>query len=118
MPEPACVRSSSSVRDLGGCAGQLVEGMAFHKFYFDLLDSQSVDASAPPPLSTLASPQMVIIGDVGIMTYTRLKQKVGTPLEGFVDASNETRVWHRCKMEGGEYEWKHIHFHRSKAPTK
>ena len=108
----------SLVYKLGGRAGQLVEGMDFHKFYFDFLHSQSVDASVPPPLSTLASPQTVILGDVGIVTYTRLKQKVGTPLEGFVDSSNETRVWHRRKISGGGYEWKHIHFHRSKAPTK
>jgi calcium/calmodulin-dependent protein kinase (CaM kinase) II len=83
-------------------AGHLVEGLPFHKFYFDLPPSNS------PRLSSMSSPHVRVIGDVGIVCYVRLVQKLdaaGTPVTVRV---NETRIWLRC----GE-TWKHIHFHRS-----
>jgi calcium/calmodulin-dependent protein kinase (CaM kinase) II len=83
--------------------GQLVEGLEFHKFFFDL------GASGLPHHTTMASPHVRLLGDdVAVVSYTRLVQRAdaaGTPSIG---ASNETRVWHR--QQG---RWRHVHFHRS-----
>jgi calcium/calmodulin-dependent protein kinase (CaM kinase) II len=81
--------------------GQLVEGLAFHKFYFDL------PPATGPRRATMASPQVRLLGDVAVVTYVRLSQRLDgtTPTTAAVA---ETRVWHR---RGGV--WKHVHFHRS-----
>jgi calcium/calmodulin-dependent protein kinase (CaM kinase) II len=84
--------------------GHLVTGMPFHKFYFDLPPSNS------PRQSSISSPDVRVIGDVGIVCYVRLVQKLdasGAPITATV---SETRIW-RKDGEG----WKHIHFHRSPA---
>ena len=84
--------------------GHLVTGMPFHKFYFDLPPSKS------PRLSSISSPDVRIIGDVGIVCYVRLVQKLdgnGAPVTATV---SETRIW----QKRGD-AWKHIHFHRSPA---
>jgi calcium/calmodulin-dependent protein kinase (CaM kinase) II len=80
----------------------LVAGLPFHKYYFDLPPSKT------PRLSSISSPDVRIVGDVGIVCYVRLVQKLdsnGAPITATV---SETRVWRR---EGNG--WKHIHFHRS-----
>ena len=86
--------------------GQLVEGMGFHQFYFQL-------AATPTPHHTsMASPHVRVMGDVAVISYVRLNQRVladGSPVTRSVE---ETRVWQ--KQNG---VWKHVHFHRS-APTK
>jgi calcium/calmodulin-dependent protein kinase (CaM kinase) II len=86
--------------------GQLVEGMGFHQFYFQL-------AGTPTPHHTsMASPHVRVMGDVAVISYVRLNQRVmadGSPVTRSVE---ETRVWQ--KQDG---VWKHVHFHRS-APTK
>jgi calcium/calmodulin-dependent protein kinase (CaM kinase) II len=82
--------------------GQLVEGMEFHRFYFQL------PAAKSPFNTTMASPHVRIMGDVAIISYVRLNQRVdasGTPT---VRSVEETRVWQK---QGGA--WKHVHFHRS-----
>jgi len=82
--------------------GHLVSGLPFHKYYFDL------PAGKTPKLSTIASPQVRVIGDAAVVTYTRVVQKLdgqGSPVSA---AAMETRVWQ--KTSAG---WKHIHFHRS-----
>lgn len=81
--------------------GNLVSGMPFHKFYFDL------PGSGTPRQSSISSPHVRIIGDVGIVSYVRLVQKLdanGSPVTACV---SETRVW---RSEGDA--WKHVHFHR------
>ncbi len=87
--------------------GHLVEGLAFHQFYFEPpLQAESVRW---PTLNSLAGPQVRMLGnDVAMVTFTRLVQRwtvEGTPETA---AYNETRVWQR-----GESGWKHVHFHRS-----
>jgi len=83
--------------------GQLVEGMQFHKFYFDLgghLGSHQ---------STIASPHVRLLGeDVAVVSYVRLVQQVTEAGPPKTDAFEESRVWHR---ENGR--WLHVHFHRS-----
>ena len=85
-------------------AGQLVQGMAFHQFYFKLGGTQGHHNT------TMASPHVRVMGDAAVVSYVRLNQRVadGTPVTRAVE---ETRVWQ--KIDG---RWRHVHFHRSK-PT-
>lgn len=82
--------------------GNVIQGMAFHKFYFDL------EASGLPKQSVISSPLIRVIGDCAVITYIRVCQRLnadgGVPSSAF----EETRIWE--KQNG---EWKHIHFHRS-----
>lgn len=82
--------------------GHLVEGMPFHKFYFDLPASES------PRQSTMTSPHVRIIGDVGLVCYVRLTQRLDPAGSPVTACACETRVWR--KTSSG---WRHIHFHRS-----
>ncbi|MGF1578453.1 MAG: DUF4440 domain-containing protein [Gemmataceae bacterium] len=81
--------------------GQLVQGLKFHKFYFDLGATQELQNT------TMCSPHVRILGDVAIVTYVRLIQRSSREVPLTV-AFEETRVWH--KLANG---WKHVHFHRS-----
>ena len=48
------------------------------------------------------------MGDVAIVTYVRLNQRIGSDGQPGVTSFEETRVWQR-QASG----WKHVHFHRS-----
>ncbi len=86
--------------------GQLVEGMPFHKFYFDL------PAGPKPAVATnvtMASPHVRLLGpDAAVLCYLRLNQKLDAAGVPVTVAVEETRVWQKV---GGA--WKHVHFHRS-----
>jgi len=84
--------------------GNLVDGLDFHRYYFNL-----PGGSSGPIQSTMIGPHIRIIGDIGIIAYVRLTQKM-TDGKPTTTAMEETRIWHR---QGGK--WKHIHFHRSPA---
>lgn len=86
--------------------GQLVEGMEFHRFYFQL------PGAAKPFNTTMASPHVRVMGDVAVISYVRLNQRVGADGTPSTRAVEETRVWQ--KQNGA---WKHVHFHRA-TPTK
>ncbi|MEI6504588.1 MAG: DUF4440 domain-containing protein [Planctomycetota bacterium] len=87
--------------------GQLVEGLPFHKFYFDLAGDRS--KAAAPTTTTLASPVVKMLGnDVAVVAYVRLVQKLDAAGHPVVSSGEETRVW--VRMASG---WKHVHFHRS-----
>jgi calcium/calmodulin-dependent protein kinase (CaM kinase) II len=83
--------------------GHLVEGMPFHKFYFDL------GPGAGSRNVTMATPHVRLLGDdAAIVAYTRLVQRLdssGSPVTARVE---ETRVWQRV-----ERSWKLVHIHRS-----
>jgi hypothetical protein len=85
--------------------GQVVAGMAFHKYYFELPGSPQ----KPAKIVTMAQPHVRLLGNDGaVLSYVRLTQSLdasGAPQTGRME---ETRVWQRV---GGE--WKHVHFHRS-----
>ena len=85
--------------------GQLVEGMEFHRFYFQL------PGATPPFNTTMASPHVRLMGDVAVISYVRLNQRVGGDGTPSTRAVEETRVWQ--KQNG---VWKHVHFHRA-IPT-
>ncbi|HEY2883348.1 MAG TPA: DUF4440 domain-containing protein [Pirellulales bacterium] len=85
--------------------GHLVQGMAFHKFYFDL------GAPSGPRTTTLVSPNVRFCGEnAAVVAYVRLTQKLDAAGNPTTVAIEETRVWHR---DGGR--WRHVHFHRSPA---
>lgn len=84
--------------------GHLVAGLPFHKYYFDLPGGGS------PRQSTIAAPSIRVLGDVAVVCYVRLVQKLDTAGAPVTVTSNETRIWR--KQNG---VWKHIHFHRSPA---
>jgi Calcium/calmodulin dependent protein kinase II association domain len=82
--------------------GQLVEGMPFHRFYFNLGGVKGEYNT------TMASPHVRVMGDVAVVAYVRLNQRVDGQGVPRVSAVEETRVWQR---QGGR--WRHVHFHRS-----
>lgn len=82
--------------------GHLVEGLDFHRFYFDL------GAAQGPCTTTMASPHVRIMGDAAVVSYVRLTQRLGADGKPVVARCEETRVWQR--IEG---QWRHVHFHRS-----
>src|SRR2546429_469612 len=67
--------------------GQLVEGLAFHEFYFKLPKSGS------PRHTTMASPHVRVMGDVAVVAYTRLNQYLNVEGHSETQSVNETRVW-------------------------
>lgn len=84
--------------------GQLVEGMDFHRFYFEM------KSSGRAKQSTITSPRVRLLGeDVAVVTYVRLLQRT-TDDGSTTTACEETRIWQR--QEG---TWKNVHFHRSKC---
>jgi calcium/calmodulin-dependent protein kinase (CaM kinase) II len=82
--------------------GQLVEGLGFHRFYFDLGGVRGRHQT------TMCSPRVRVMGDVAVVAYVRLIQRVGPEGSAVTTASSETRVWHRH-----DGRWHHVHFHRS-----
>jgi calcium/calmodulin-dependent protein kinase (CaM kinase) II len=48
------------------------------------------------------------MGDVAVVTYVRLTQRIDEDGQAATVACEETRVWHR--RDG---RWQHVHFHRS-----
>jgi calcium/calmodulin-dependent protein kinase (CaM kinase) II len=87
--------------------GHLVEGMPFHKFYFDL------PSTGPKPAVgttvTMSSPHVRLMGaEAAVLSYIRLNQKLNAAGEPMTAHVEETRVWQKI---GGA--WKHVHFHRS-----
>jgi hypothetical protein len=82
--------------------GHLIEGLPFHKHYFDL------GAAKTAPKNSISSPHVRVLGDIGIICYSRLTQTFDEQGKPITRVSEETRIWQ--KMDG---KWMHIHFHRS-----
>lgn len=89
--------------------GQLVTGMPFHKYYFDL--SKSEEAPKSPRLVTMCGANVRMLGpDAAVISYVRLTQTVDCQGHPQTSKMEETRVWQ--KIAG---HWKHVHFHRSQG---
>ncbi|XP_053291748.1 calcium/calmodulin-dependent protein kinase type II subunit gamma isoform X3 [Pleuronectes platessa] len=89
--------------------GNLVEGMDFHKFYFDNLLSKN----SKPVHTTILNPHVHLIGeDAACIAYIRLTQYMDVQGRPRSCQSEETRVWHRR-----EAKWLNVHFHCSGAPA-
>ncbi|XP_067375879.1 calcium/calmodulin-dependent protein kinase (CaM kinase) II beta 1 isoform X29 [Channa argus] len=89
--------------------GNLVEGMDFHRFYFENLLAKN----SKPIHTTILNPHVHLIGeDAACIAYIRLTQFVDGQGRPRSSQSEETRVWHRR-----ESKWQNIHFHCSGAPA-
>ncbi|XP_065152975.1 calcium/calmodulin-dependent protein kinase type II subunit gamma isoform X17 [Paramisgurnus dabryanus] len=89
--------------------GNLVEGMDFHKFYFENLLSKN----SKPVHTTILNPHVHLIGeDAACIAYIRLTQYIDSQGHPRSCQSEETRVWHRR-----DAKWLNIHFHCSGAPA-
>jgi calcium/calmodulin-dependent protein kinase (CaM kinase) II len=87
-------------------AGHLVEGLAFHRFYFDR------GGVSGPHHTTMSTPHVRVMGEVAVVAYVRLNQRVGPDGASFTVTFEETRVWRR--LDG---RWRHVHFHRSRPSS-
>ncbi|XP_016351730.1 calcium/calmodulin-dependent protein kinase type II subunit beta-like isoform X24 [Sinocyclocheilus anshuiensis] len=89
--------------------GNLVEGMDFHRFYFENLLSKN----SKPIHTTILNPHVHLIGDeAACIAYIRLTQYVDEQGRPRSSQSEETRVWHRR-----DSKWQNVHFHCSGAPA-
>ncbi|XP_026996393.1 calcium/calmodulin-dependent protein kinase (CaM kinase) II gamma 1 isoform X11 [Tachysurus fulvidraco] len=89
--------------------GNLVEGMDFHKFYFENLLSKN----NKPVHTTILNPHVHLIGeDAACIAYIRLTQYIDSQGHPRTCQSEETRVWHRR-----DAKWLNVHFHCSGAPA-
>jgi len=88
--------------------GNLVEGIEFHRFYFDNFSALSKSKSASV---TILNPQVHLLGDdaasIGYIKVTQTLDKQGVPT---TSQSEETRIWQR--RDG---RWVNVHFHRSNS---
>jgi calcium/calmodulin-dependent protein kinase (CaM kinase) II len=85
--------------------GQLVEGLDFHQFYFNLGGVKGGH------LTTMCAPKVRLMGDVAVIAYVRLNQRLNADRAPTTTGFMETSVWQR---QNGR--WKHVHFHRSPLP--
>uniref|UniRef100_A0A671Q2T7 calcium/calmodulin-dependent protein kinase n=1 Tax=Sinocyclocheilus anshuiensis TaxID=1608454 RepID=A0A671Q2T7_9TELE len=89
--------------------GNLVEGMDFHRFYFENLLSKN----SKPIHTTILNPHVHLIGEeAACIAYIRLTQFVDGQGRPCSSQSEETRVWHRR-----DSKWQNVHFHCSGAPA-
>ncbi|XP_075466775.1 calcium/calmodulin-dependent protein kinase type II subunit gamma isoform X11 [Ascaphus truei] len=89
--------------------GNLVEGMDFHKFYFDNLLSKN----RQPIHTTILNPHVHVIGeDAACIAYIRLTQYIDAQGRPRTTQSEETRVWYRR-----DSKWLNVHYHCSGAPA-
>ncbi|XP_067142672.1 calcium/calmodulin-dependent protein kinase type II alpha chain-like isoform X3 [Centruroides vittatus] len=85
--------------------GNLVEGMDFHKFYFDNVLGKNNKALN----TTILNPTVHLLGDdAACIAYIRLTQFMDKSGLAHTQQSEETRVWY--KKDG---KWQNVHFHRS-----
>ncbi|XP_078258701.1 calcium/calmodulin-dependent protein kinase type II subunit delta isoform X2 [Rhinoraja longicauda] len=89
--------------------GNLVEGMDFHRFYFE----NALSKNQKPIHTIILNPHVHLIGDdAACIAYIRLTQYIDSCSMPKTMQTEETRVWHR--RDG---KWQNVHFHRSGSPT-
>lgn len=82
--------------------GHLIEGMEFHRFYFEL------GGHLGRHESTVVAPHVQMLGeDAAVVAYVRVVQFVDRDGEPRTRSFQETRVWER-QPDG----WRQVHFHR------
>lgn len=85
--------------------GNLVEGMDFHKFYFENVLGKNCKAIN----TTILNPHVHLLGeDAACIAYVRLTQYTDKQGQWYTHQSEETRVWHKR-----DNKWQNVHFHRS-----
>jgi len=88
--------------------GNLVEGIEFHRFYFDnftaLKQSKTTNV-------TILNPQVHLLGDdAASIGYIKVTQSLDKHGNAHTSQSEETRIWQR--RDG---RWQNVHFHRSNS---
>ena len=84
--------------------GQRVEGLDFHRFYFNLGKPDGARHT------TMVDPRVRMLGEnAALVTCIRLVQ-AETPSGPTTQRAEETRVW--LRRDG---HWRHVHFHRSNS---
>ncbi|XP_060520788.1 calcium/calmodulin-dependent protein kinase type II alpha chain-like [Cylas formicarius] len=85
--------------------GNLVEGMDFHKFYFDNVLGKNCKAVN----TTILNPHVHLLGeDAACIAYVGLTQYMDKHGQAHTHQSAESRVWHKR-----DNKWQNVHFHRS-----
>ena len=83
--------------------GHLIDGMEFHRFYFDH------GGHMGDHRSSIVDPRVRMLNsDAALVTYVRLIQQIDSAGQPFTTAYEESRLWE--KQSG---KWQHVHFHRS-----
>lgn len=97
-------------------AGMLVEGLEFHKYYFDLgskmqaMDNENKRTIIPKNI-TMSNPHVRWLGqDAVVVSYTRVDQSVTAEGVPVTQTMSETRIW-----EVKNSTMVHVHFHKSNA---
>ncbi|KAJ3178210.1 Calcium/calmodulin-dependent protein kinase type II subunit gamma [Geranomyces variabilis] len=107
-----------------------IQGLPFHKFFFDLASSKTgpppaygvateTAAVAPQPVvtTTVVSPHVRFLcpdRTAALITYVRVVQRAEADGRVNITSSQETRVWELDKKGG---TWMCVHFHRSVAAS-
>ncbi|CRL07178.1 CLUMA_CG020164, isoform C [Clunio marinus] len=85
--------------------GNLVEGMDFHKFYFENVLGKNCKAIN----TTILNPHVHLLGDESAcIAYVRLTQYMDKQGHAHTYQSEESRVWHKR-----DNKWQNVHIHRS-----
>lgn len=89
--------------------GHLMDGIDFHKFYFDNVLGKNSKAVN----TTILNPTVHVLGEeAAVIAYIRLTQYVDKSGLPHTIQSQETRVWHRRPTDG---KWVNVHSHRSSS---
>ncbi|KAF2354108.1 Calcium/calmodulin-dependent protein kinase II association-domain [Trinorchestia longiramus] len=89
--------------------GNLLEGLEFHKFYFDNVMGKHCKAVN----TMIMNPHVHLLGeDAACIAYVRLTQYLDKQCQAHTQQCEETRVWQRR-----DAKWLCVHFHRSGAPS-
>ncbi|KAG1664639.1 hypothetical protein FOA52_011776 [Chlamydomonas sp. UWO 241] len=96
--------------------GHQVEGLAFHKFYFDNLSfaaaAEAQAAGKASVLNTIVSPKVRMLGtNAAVISYIRLVQSMTAEKKPSTVQWEETRVWEKTNNEN----WMLVHFHKSRS---
>ncbi|XP_066915663.1 calcium/calmodulin-dependent protein kinase type II subunit alpha-like isoform X1 [Clytia hemisphaerica] len=92
--------------------GNLVEGLDFHKYYFDNV----LKPSNSPVNTTILSPHVILLSDESAcISYIRLTQKIDHNNQPYTVQNEETRVWQR---KGSNWLCVHFHISRNTEVTK
>jgi len=89
--------------------GNLLEGLEFHKFYFDNVMGKNCKAVN----TMIMNPHVHLLGDeAACIAYVRLTQYLDKQCQAHTQQCEETRIWQRR-----DNRWQCVHFHRSGAPS-
>merc|ERR1719410_1944352 len=91
--------------------GNLVEGIEFHKFYFDNFNSIQAVKQSKTSHVTILNPVVHLLGeDAASIGYVKVTQTLDKQGHAYTSQSEETRIWQR--RDG---RWLNVHFHRSNS---